>query len=269
MYISDYELTPHKKEIYPECQIGEQYIGECKSTKQKFSILKINRFFISNSLLFLNLKVQIELLSSCFHPNIQKYIDCHYEGVFQYIILEYEENTFYSLFEKNDSLNRREIFGIFKQIVSALEYLHQNNIVHLDIRPESIFLTDNNELRLGNFYNAHKIEPDELITVPYGTLNFAAPETKTDKPYDGKAADVFACGILLLSMFIRKLAISGSTIEEIEQNFANGQIFIPSFINEDVRSLISSMIDFNPEKRIPIENVKLSQWYTSEISALI
>lgn len=264
MYISDFDLVPSNKNMYPESDIGEKYIGISKITKQKYSVLRINRIFINNSQLYLNLQTQIEFLSSFFHPNIQKYIDCHYDDYFQYLILENEEKPFYALFEAEGSMTELEVFNIFKQLISAVEYLHQNNIIHLDIRPESIFFVNENELRLGNFYNAKRILPGQQIQCQYGTINFSSPESKAKKFYDGKAADIYACGMLLLSMFMRKLAISGTSPDEIKKNFIGDNIMVPIYIKGSLRKLILDMIDPDPNKRIPIEEVKNSEWFIEQ-----
>ena len=266
MEFNDFTLSPIKNgaNFIPGVSLE---IAHNKRNKLKFTVTKTNLDISGNMESGDKLRRQIELIGFLDHPNIQVYYDCFYEKRFIYLFLEFEENSFYSIFEEPGSLDEHSIFKIYKQIIDAVAYVHSMNIAHLDIRPESFFISRDKVIKLGYFYNAEVLEGGKKITKGYGTLNFAAPETKImDPSYDGKAADVWACGILLLSMLKKELAVPGTSKNEIEKNFVDGRIEIPKHIDKDIRELIESMIDPDPSKRITADKVYESTWFKKHMS---
>jgi serine/threonine protein kinase len=88
----------------------------------------------------------------------------------------------------------------FRELVSAVEHLHVNNVVHRDIKLENIFLDEHFSVRLGDFGLAQEIST-KLLNV-CGSLDFIAPEMteRQSEHYDGKAADIYAMGICLFML---------------------------------------------------------------------
>ena len=260
MELNDFILSPAPCSLEIK-NVFQKYTASSKTTKQKFTVAKVNRNTATNMLIGEMFQKEIEVLGFLDHPNIQVYFDCFYDSNNMYLFLEHEEKSFYSLYEGEGSMDDHSLFLIFKQIVDAVSYIHSLNIVHLDIEPESFFIINGSHLKLGNFYFSENIEKGQLIQKPYGTLNFAAPETKLKYPYDGKKADVYACGLMLISMIKKQLAISGNTQQDINECFVNDSVKIPNHIQGDIRELIDCMVEKDPLKRISIDDVYQSNWF--------
>ena len=265
MELNDFKLSPVQCSLEIQ-NVFHKYVASSKITKQKFTVYKANRNTSTNMLIGEMFQKEIEILSLLDHPNIQAYFDCFYDDHNMYLFLENEEKSFYSLYEEEGSLDDHSLFLIFKQIIDAVSYIHSLDIVHLDIEPESFFFINKNHLKMGNFYFSEIVEKEKQIQKPYGSLNFAAPEIKLKYPYDGKKADVFACGIMLLSMIKKQLAIPGNSEQEINKSFNNGNIIIPSHIKGDIRELIDAMVQSDPLKRISINDVYESKWFKNNLS---
>ena len=259
MDLGDFTLTPISSNFEIQ-NVFTKYTATSKQTTQKFTVYKANRNLALNMLIGEKFRKEIELIGMLDHPHIQVYYDTFYDAQNIYLFLEYEEKSFYSLFKEEGTMDDHSIFLIYKQIIDVVSYLHSIDIAHLDIQPESFFLVHDTHLKIGSFFNAESPTDKEIVKC-YGTANFAAPETMYQTPYDPKKADVFACGILLLSMLKRELAIPGTTIPETKSNFLNNKIPIPSHFEPEIKALIQSMIEPDPNKRISIDQVYQSEWF--------
>ena len=123
----------------------------------------------------------IKNLQKSKHPNIVKYYTTLEEDNCVYIILEYVANGDLSDFIKvykmnNERIKKNDLWHIFYQCMEGLSFLHKNNIVHGDIKPNNIFIDNHLTVKLGDFGSAHtanSIKHGE----PFGrTLIYAAPE---------------------------------------------------------------------------------------------
>jgi serine/threonine protein kinase len=109
----------------------------------------------------LNLKKEIQLLEQLHHPNIVRYVDCNLINDFcMHIVMEYMEN--------GSLKNIVERFGVFSESLAArytsqfmqgLEYLHQRDILHRDIKGANILITKEGICKLADFGVATKLQP--------------------------------------------------------------------------------------------------------------
>jgi serine/threonine protein kinase len=93
------------------------------------------------------------------------------------------------------------------QIVSGLNYLHENNLMHRDLKPENIFITKEKDeycLKIGDFGLATEASEDEDHKTVCGTLNFMSPEVASSKPYNFPS-DIFSLGVVFYSLLSFKV----------------------------------------------------------------
>lgn len=90
-----------------------------------------------------------------------------------------------------------------RQICEGLQHMHDNNIVHLDIKPENIIFESkaSPNVKLVDFGLACKLDPDEIVKVSSGTVEFAAPEI-VEHDSVGFSTDMWAVGVLTYVMFV-------------------------------------------------------------------
>jgi len=98
----------------------------------------------------------------------------------------------------------------FSQMVSALEYLHQEEIAHLDLKPEN-FLVSYQGLKLIDFDFSHNVA-DQLTNGMKGTPGFRAPEWVKKAMKDYKAADIYSLGVTLFT-----IVVGWAPFEEVEK----------------------------------------------------
>jgi serine/threonine protein kinase len=84
--------------------------------------------------------------------------------------------------------------ALFKELLDGLMYIHANEIIHRDIKPDNLFLTSDGTIKIGDFGSALG---GDHCTVTYGMTRSYAPPEAFRADYSGRAADLFAAGCIL------------------------------------------------------------------------
>ncbi|XP_075699330.1 STE20-like serine/threonine-protein kinase [Rhinoderma darwinii] len=151
--------------------------------------------------------VEIDILASCDHPHIVKLLDAFYYENNLWILIEFCAGGAVDavMLELERPLTEPQIRVVCKQTLEALVYLHDNKIIHRDLKAGNILLTLDGDVKLADFgvsaKNTRTLQRrDSFIGTPY----WMAPEvvmceTSKDRPYDFKA-DVWSLGVTLIEM---------------------------------------------------------------------
>jgi BR serine/threonine kinase len=149
---------------------------------------------------FSKLQREIALMSLFDHPHILKIHEVFESPNHLHLVLEYAENgELLDLLVHERVLSEEEGLDLFRQMVYALEYLHQHGICHRDLKPENILLDANRTIKVADFGLARWMRHD-LANSSCGTPTYTAPEVIEARPYSGKLADVWSLGVILYAM---------------------------------------------------------------------
>uniref|UniRef100_A0A3B4DVS9 non-specific serine/threonine protein kinase n=1 Tax=Pygocentrus nattereri TaxID=42514 RepID=A0A3B4DVS9_PYGNA len=151
--------------------------------------------------------VEIDILASCDHHYIVKLLDAYYYDNKLWILIEFCAGGAVDavMLELERSLTEPQIRVVCKQTLEALTYLHENKIIHRDLKAGNILFTSDGDVKLADFgvsaKNTKTLQRrDSFIGTPY----WMAPEvvmceTSKDRPYDYKA-DIWSLGITLIEL---------------------------------------------------------------------
>uniref|UniRef100_H2ZXF2 non-specific serine/threonine protein kinase n=1 Tax=Latimeria chalumnae TaxID=7897 RepID=H2ZXF2_LATCH len=151
--------------------------------------------------------VEIDILASCDHQNIVKLLDALYWDSKLWILIEFCPGGAVDavMLELERGLSEPQIRVICKQTLQSLEYLHNNNVIHRDLKAGNILLTLEGDVKLADFgVSAKNATSTQRRASFIGTPYWMAPEvviceTSKDTPYDYKA-DIWSLGITLIEM---------------------------------------------------------------------
>ena len=107
---------------------------------------------------------------------------------------------------------------VMKNLLEALDYMAQNNVVHRDLKPENLILAAKNndyDIRIADFGLASFVTgPDQKWTLRCGSPGYVAPEVLEDKGYN-IAADVFSIGVIMYVLLTGRPVFGGFNVNEI------------------------------------------------------
>lgn len=196
------------------------------------------------------------VLSQLDHPNIVKYIE-HFElGDQTALVMEYiSGKALYDLLEQEGRMSKEKVVPILRQIVIALQHLHSKGIMHHDLKPENIMISDG-VVKLIDFSFSTKEPMDED---QFGTIDYIAPEVIKYEKYTVKI-DIWSLGVVLYELLTLQLPFYHKSRNKTKKNICNAKIKFPSSLDEEAKDLLSQMLERNPEKRISLEGILEHPW---------
>lgn len=145
--------------------------------------------------------------SSLRHPNIIHTLDLLKDSKGDYCeVMEFcAGGDLYTLVLSSGKLEVQEADCLFKQMMRGVQYLHEMGVAHRDLKPENLLLTTRGGLKITDFGNGECFrmawETDaHMVSGLCGSAPYISPEEYTDKEFDARAVDVWACGVIYMAM---------------------------------------------------------------------
>lgn len=180
------------------------------------------------------------------HPHIVELIDffedpkCYHIALFPFG-MPHPMDLFDFIETKSSSYSPANLFGIWKQIASAVAHVHSLGFTHRDIKDENVIMSPDGNAKLIDFGSAAYVK-DGPYDVFVGTVDYAAPEVLRGDLYEGRPQDAWALGILLYIIMFKEPPFNGAEaiigVKLPEQ--------IPCFGNNIIRQLLTGVIEDRP-----------------------
>ena len=198
---------------------------------------------------------EVSILRKVSHQHIIKYYSSFLENEVLYIIMEYAElGDLYSLIKhyKRHSkyFDEIDLWRIASDILSGLEYLHSQKIIHRDIKCLNLFITKDRHIKIGDLgVSTITSGMDNLHYTRVGTPLYISPELVKQKPYDYKT-DIWSFGCSLYHLASLEPPFSGGNLIVLGNNIVKGvPKSLPHQYSNELRAYIDKMLEKKPEKR--------------------
>ncbi|KAJ3446536.1 cbl-interacting protein kinase 32 [Anaeramoeba flamelloides] len=255
--------------------LGEGAFGKVKQAKNsetgEFVAIKImNKEKILKENMSDQIKKEISIMKMINHKHVVKLIDVLVSKTRIYLVIELLTGgeLFYKI-ANNGKFSEKVARFYFQQLITGLEFVHSQGICHRDLKPENILLDEDDNLKISDFgLSALKTEKEDLLQTACGTPNYVAPEVITGEGYDGHAADVWSCGIVLFVFLAGRLPMDDPSLEVLFEMIKNVDIKYPNHFSKKAKSLLQKILIADPLKRATIQQIKEDPWFNVNLKKL-
>ena len=176
------------------------------------------------------------------HPNIVNIYDVGSEEHMHYIVMEYVEGiTLKTYIEKKGQLNYKEAISIAIQVARGIEAAHNNNIVHRDIKPQNIMISNEGKVKVTDFGIARAATSNTIHSDVMGSVHYTSPEQARNGFVDGKS-DIYSLGIVMYEMVTGRVPFDGDTTVAIAIQHLQEEMVAPSVYAPDLPVSLEKII---------------------------
>ncbi|MFZ3173230.1 MAG: protein kinase [Carboxydocellales bacterium] len=188
------------------------------------------------------------------HRNIVRFYDYYEDNGDFYLVMELVEGLTLQEVLEEGAFSLREVAEVYPAILAAIQYAHENNVVHRDLKAANILLTQDRVVKVTDFGVARLLDESELTQTKasIGTPANMAPEQVMGEQGDHKV-DIFALGVLLYQMLTGLLPFRGESLGEIVNNILREEPEVPSYfrktIPRDLDWVVLKALEKDPVRR--------------------
>jgi len=235
------------------------------TTGQPWAIKIMNKELIKRENMEDSIKKEIAIMTKLKNSHIVELKEVMTTDTDIYLVLELITGG--ELFDKIVSAKRFDedrARRYFQQLITGIQYCHENGVAHRDLKPENLLLDSNDNVKISDFglSSLSNGGTRKTLMTCCGTPNYVAPEVLEEKGYDGMKADIWSSGVILYTMLAGYLPFEDESMNGLFDKIQKGQFEYPDFFSKEVKDFISKMLVVNPKKRITITEIMNEPWFT-------
>jgi eukaryotic-like serine/threonine-protein kinase len=193
--------------------MGVVYKGYQESLGRYVAVKVLRRELAQDEQFIIRFRQEARAVAKLSHPNVLHVYDAGVVDGVHYIVMDYVEGGSLRDLMRQGPLPLERATSIAAQVADALDYAHQQGLVHRDVKPANVLLTEDGRPLLTDFGIARALDASQRLTrtgTQVGTPEYMAPEQAQGDPADGRA-DIYALGIVLYEMLTGQVPFHAAT----------------------------------------------------------
>ncbi|XP_028453839.1 maternal embryonic leucine zipper kinase [Perca flavescens] len=215
-------------------------------------------------------KVEIEAMKNLSHQHVCRLYQVIETSTQIFMVLEYcPGGELFDYIIAKDRLSEEETRVFFRQIVSAMAYVHSQGYAHRDLKPENLLIDEDHNLKLIDFGLCAKPKGGlgfELKTC-CGSPAYAAPELIQGKAYIGSEADVWSMGVLLFALLCGYLPFDDDNCMVLYRKITRGTYENPRWLSPGSVLLLNQMMQMEPKRRLSVRHLLDHPWVMKDYNS--
>ncbi|XP_061574837.1 MAP/microtubule affinity-regulating kinase 4 isoform X2 [Cololabis saira] len=204
---------------------------------------------------------EVRIMKTLHHPNIVQLFEVIETEKTLYLVMEYASGgEVFDYLVAHGRMKEKEARAKFRQIVSAVHYCHQKNIVHRDLKAENLLLDADSNIKIADFGFSNEFTEGSKLDTFCGSPPYAAPELFQGKKYDGPEVDVWSLGVILYTLVSGSLPFDGQNLKELRERVLRGKYRVPFYMSTDCEGILRRFLVMNPAKRCSLEQIMKDKW---------
>ncbi|XP_056368999.1 maternal embryonic leucine zipper kinase isoform X1 [Oenanthe melanoleuca] len=236
-------------------------LAQHRLTGEKVAIKIMDKLALQDDLP--RVKLEIDAMKDLSHQHI-----CRLYHVIEtpkkiFMVLEYcPGGELFDYIIAKDHLSEEEARIFFRQIVSAIAYVHSQGYAHRDVKPENLLIDEEHNLKLIDFGLCAKPKGglDYHLSTCCGSPAYAAPELIQGKAYIGSEADIWSMGVLLYALLCGFLPFDDDNVMAVYRKIMRGKYSTPNWLSPTSTMLLDQMLQVDPKKRITVQQLLSHPW---------
>ncbi len=231
------------------------YKAKCHLLNRFVAIKVLRDEFTEDEDFIRKFRRESQAAASLSHPNILNIYDVGMEEIddkkVYYIVMEFiSGKTLKELIKSKGKLSVDETINYSLQIAEALQHAHRNHIVHRDIKPHNMMITDDNRIKVTDFGIARAVTSSTVTTTSnvLGSVHYFSPE-QARGGYTDEKSDIYSLGIVMYEMVTGKLPYDGDSPISVALKHIQTEITAPTKIDSTIPLNLEAIILKCVEKR--------------------
>uniref|UniRef100_A0A671U2Z5 Maternal embryonic leucine zipper kinase n=1 Tax=Sparus aurata TaxID=8175 RepID=A0A671U2Z5_SPAAU len=243
-------------------------LGRHILTGEKVAIKIMNKKDLGDDLP--RVKVEIEAMKNLSHQHVCRLYHVIETSTQIFMVLEYcTGGELFDYIIAKDRLSEEETRVFFRQIVSAMAYVHSQGYAHRDLKPENLLIDEDHNLKLIDFGLCAKPKGGlsyELMTC-CGSPAYAAPELIQGRAYIGSEADVWSMGVLLFALLCGYLPFDDDNCMVLYRKITRGKYDNPRWLSPGSVLLLNQMMQVDPKLRVTVRQLLDHPWVMKDYNS--
>eukprot|EP00903_Cladosiphon_okamuranus_P018574 g17097.t1 len=266
-------LEPLGTGSYAEVRLAKE-----KTSNKLYAVKIMNKDFLKKRQVgkeetFMDsIKREIAIMKKVHHPNVLRLFEVMDDPKVNklYLVLEYcKKGDLMNILNGDtrtvtcDPMNDTDVWYIMRQIVQGLSFLHLQNIVHGDIKPQNLLVGSDNVAKIADFGISKFVQGShQRLQEQAGTPTFMSPELCCGEGYSGQLADVWALGATMYMIRCGKPPFMANQVMALYDKIQNDPLEFPPEVNMSVglKRLLRAMMEKGAAQRVTLDQVVADRW---------
>ncbi len=245
------KMLGNRYEILEQIGIGGMsvvYKARCHLLDRYVAIKVLKEDLTNDEEFVKKFRKESQAAASLSHPNIVNIYDVGYDKIdgkdIHYIVMEYiNGKTLKEIITEKGKLSESEALYYSIQIAEALKHAHKNQIIHRDIKPHNIMITEDNIVKVTDFGIARAVTSSTITTTSnvLGSVHYFSPE-QARGGYTDEKSDIYSLGIVMYEMLTGKVPFNGETPIGVALKHVQDEIVPPIEKNPNISSEFNKII---------------------------